>query len=162
MPDELVLPAMNSWPPTAADRIPGTGVPFGPRSNSHGHSTTGVQASACRRLVFELVSSAPGSTALLLLLLIPLLQLAGLGDAGREGSAVADIADRIATSFSVEVSLHGILALFLVLAVIRAIAAWGTVCDHSRGSLPALGTEVSCTWTAFNGSDREPENEGFS
>ncbi len=66
-----------------------------------------------------------------LLMIVPLLHVAGLVDAGVGAVPVAEAAGRLAASLGMPLNLPGVLAVFLLLAAVRAVAAWG------RGALTA-------------------------
>ena len=96
------------------------------------------EAARARSFGRELVASAPGRCALAavlllvagvteafgLLLIVPLLQVAGLvGAAGEPGSVVGAVAN-VAARLGVPDTLPGVLAVFLALAAVRAAAGW--------------------------------------
>ncbi len=90
-------------------------------------------------LARELVLTAPGRCALAalllltagvaeafgLLMIIPLLQVAGLADGGGETAPAVEAATQVAAAVGVPLNLAGVLAVFLVLAAVRSAAAWG-------------------------------------
>ena len=90
-------------------------------------------------LARDLISAAPGRcvvAALLLLttgvteafgllMIIPLLQVAGLTDVGGESAPVVAAATRAASLLGVPLNLSGVLAVFLALAAVRSVAGWG-------------------------------------
>ena len=59
-----------------------------------------------------------------LLMIVPLLQVAGLADAAGEPGPVVETATRIAAGLSVPLTLPGVLGVFLGLAAVRAAVAW--------------------------------------
>ncbi len=104
-------------------------------------SSPGKPGSAGQAWLFagELVASAPGRCALValllltagvteafgLLMIVPLLQAAGLaGGAGEPGAAVAAMA-RLAARLEAPLTLPGVLGVFLALGALRSAAAWG-------------------------------------
>jgi len=109
------------------------------RSGSQRDSSPAASGGGARALARDLVATAPGHFALAalllltagvteafgLLMIVPLLQAAGLIDAGGEGVAVVEAVTRFMTSLGLPLSLPGVLAAFLVLAAIRSATAWG-------------------------------------
>ena len=118
-------------------------------------------------LARELVAAAPGRCAVAalllltagvteafgLLLIVPLLQVAGVADAGGDAAPVVETASEIAASLGVPLNLAGVLAVFLGLAAIRSAAAWGRgvlttqlrleFTDRFRGALYAAVADAS-------------------
>lgn len=90
-------------------------------------------------LARDLVAAAPGRSALAalllltagvteafgLLMIVPLLQAAGLAGAGGEDSPVVEAATGVAAWLGAPLTLPGVLTVFLALAAVRAAAAWG-------------------------------------
>lgn len=115
----------------------------------------------------DLASAAPGRCALAVLLLltagateafgllmiVPLLQVAGLIEDGGGSVPVAEAAGRIAASLGAAPTLPGVLAVFLALAAVRSAAGWGRdtlttrlrleYADRVRGELYAAVAEAS-------------------
>ncbi len=101
-----------------------------------GGSNAAGQAWALAR---DLAAASPGRCALAalllltagvteafgLLMIVPLLQAAGLADVGGEVIPVVEAASRIAASLGVPLNLSGVLAVFLALAAVRSLSAWG-------------------------------------
>ena len=118
--------------PRSADGGP---RPFPRRRRRSGGGPSVRQAWALAR---ELAASAPWRCALALLLLltagvteafgllmvIPLLQVAGVADAAGEPGRAAEAAARIAAEAGVPLTLPGVLGVFLGLAAVRSAVAW--------------------------------------
>lgn len=142
-------------------------------TGARGIAKAAAQAWALAR---DLVAPAPVRCALAALLLltagiteafglvmiVPLLQVAGLVDAGGESIPVVEAATRIAMSLGVPFSLPGVLAVFLALAAVRSAAAWGRgaitsrlqleFVDRMRGELYTAVAEAS--WVHMLGRRR--------
>ncbi|MCY3795346.1 MAG: ABC transporter transmembrane domain-containing protein, partial [Gammaproteobacteria bacterium] len=108
---------------------------FSPNFDALGgvNADSGMWALAC-----GLIAAAPGRCALAalllltagvteafgLLLIIPLLHVAGLADAGGETSPVVEAATQVMVSLGVPLNLSSVLVVFLGLAAVRSAAAW--------------------------------------
>ncbi len=139
----------------------------GERDSSSPFPVTSAAASQAWALARELVATAPGHCALAalllltagvteafgLLMIIPLLQAAGLIDAGGEGVAVVEAVTGFAASVGLTLNLPGVLAVFLILAAVRSATAWGRgvvttrlrlkFTDRIRGDLYAAVADAS-------------------
>ena len=97
-----------------------------------------------------------------LLMMIPLLQVAGLGDTNGENQPVVQLATRFAESLNIPLDLSGVLVVFLILAAVRSAAAWGRTvlttrlrlefADRLRGELYAA--VAGAAWHRFLGRRR--------
>lgn len=118
--------------------MPSNGERISRSSSTVSAATEPRWGGAAWRFFRELSASAPGRSALAvallllagvteafgLLLIVPLLQVAGLADAvGEPGSAVRAVAE-VAAQLGVPTTLPGVLAFFLGLVAVRAIVAW--------------------------------------
>ena len=142
---------------------------------AHGAANAAGQAWALAR---DLIRLAPGRSALAaallltagvteafgLLMIIPLLQVAGLEDTGSQSLPAVEAVARFAASIGVPLDLSGVLSVFLVLAAIRAATAWGRAVltarlrleftDRVRGDLYAAVAGASwCQLLAHRRSD---------
>ncbi len=110
-----------------------------PASAANGGSLHSGAIGGARVLARELAAMAPGHCALAalllltagvteafgLLMIIPLLQAAGLIDAGGEGVAMVEAATGFVSSLGLPLNLPSVLAVFLFLAAVRSATAWG-------------------------------------
>ena len=122
-------------PPSQQPAFRTEGVPYAPSTRETARRPAVREAWT---LVRELAASAPrrlaAAVALLLttgvteafglLMIIPLLQVAGLADAAGEPGSVAASAAAFAAGLGVPLTLPGVLCVFLGLAAVRAAAAW--------------------------------------
>ena len=93
-----------------------------------------------------LISTAPGRSALAaallltagvteafgLLMIIPLLQVAGLGDAGGQSLPAVEAVTQFAATLGMTFDLLGVLTVFLVLSAVRSATAWGRGVQTTR------------------------------
>ncbi len=108
-------------------------------SSTHGESWA---------LLRDLIATSPGRCALVMLLLltssvteafgllmiVPLLQAAGLTGPDGDAIPIVETVTQIAVSLGVPLNLPGVLAVFLALAAVRSVAAWarGTLTTRLR------------------------------